>query len=356
MKKLKTKLLAVAIGLAIGLPAQSETLFQDKFLGNPGFSDQDEYNGLKLAANDSITPDIKSSTTEDASSTNNGQPSLAEMSQKANNPLSDVWIGLVQNDYSIINGDAVNGDRKVNSLKIQPVMPIPLFNGKWNLIIRPIFNILSLPVKSSAGSLLSASPSDIRSDSGLGALASDPYGRSWGMGDPVLLTLLGPNRNDGFIWGAGISQIFPLATDDIFGQGKYQIGPAALAVSLGNESGGLGLKNWNIGVLAQQWWSVAGDHNRADTSHMNIQYFINWRLNETSLIGMTPNITVNWEADSGQQVSFPVGLGYIGMFKLGPMPVKWGIEVQKYIVSPNNVGMDWNIKFFIAPITLNPFK
>ena len=54
---------------------------------------------------------------------------------------------------------------------------------------------------------------------------------------------------------------------------------------------------------------------------------MNWRANTTTLIGMTPNIQINWEEDSGDRVSFPIGLGSIGMIKIGTLPVRWGIGV-----------------------------
>ena len=144
--------------------------------------------------------------------------------------------------------------------------------------------------------------------------------------------MLGPNRDDGIIWGAGVSQIFPTASEDILGQNKWQVGPAGVFAHLGKKSGGLGLDNWNIGVLAQQWWSYAGDSDYKETSQMDIQYFINWRVNETALIGMTPNININidWRADSGNKVALPIGLGYIGTVKVGKIPVRVAIEAQYY--------------------------
>ncbi len=150
--------------------------------------------------------------------------------------------------------------------------------------------------------------------------------------------------------------IFPTATEDVLGQGKWQAGPAALAVRLGKEHGGLGIENWNIGALVQQWWSYAGDSDRGSTDQMDIQYFLNWKMNATQLIGMTPNIRINWNADSGDRLSLPAGLCTIGMFKVGRLPFRWGVEVQYYVIQPDAAGPEWNFKVFLAPIILNPFK
>ena len=174
----------------------------------------------------------------------------------------------------------------------------------------------------------------------------------------MLLTIAGPNSDSGWIFAGGISQIFPTASEDVLGQGKYQIGPAGLILRLGKDYGGFGIEHFNFGLLPQQWWSYAGDDDRADTSQMDIQYFINWKATPTQLIGMTPNISINWEADGGfdDKVSFPIGLGTIGLFKAGKLPVRWGAEVQYYLTGPDSVGKEWNLRFFIAPIIANPFK
>ncbi len=286
-----------------------------------------------------------------------GDTSLEEMAKKSNNPLSDVWLLIIENDTALLRGDSVPGTEVLNATLIEPVMPVPVFDEKWNLIFRPIIPILSAPIRDDAGKLFNRSPAEIAASPSLSAIAGDIYGgRTSGLGDSVLLTLLGPNRDDGFVWGLGPTQIFPTATDDVLGQEKWQAGPAGLAVRLGKDYGGLGIDNWNIGVLGQQWFSYAGADGRKSTSQANIQYFINWKMNATQLIGMTPNITVDWKAKSGDKLSLPIGLGTIGMFRLGKLPIRYGVEVQYYVVHRDNAGPRWNFKVFFAPIILNPFK
>lgn len=275
--------------------------------------------GLSLLAA-SVTPDPALAQQDEG-------PSLEEMANKANNPLSDVWLLIVENDTSLLSD--VPGTEVLNVTLLEPVIPVPVFEESWNLIFRPIIPIVSAPIGSG--------------------------GRTSGLGDSVLLTLLGPNRDDGFVWGLGPTWILPTATDNLLGQEKWQVGPAGLAVRLGKEHGGLGIENWNIGVLGQQWFSYAGDGGRAETSQANIQYFINWKMNATQLVGMTPNITVDWKAKSSDKLSFPIGLGTIGMFKLGRLPIRWGAEVQ-YFIAQRRGGPEWNFKVFFAPIILNPFK
>ena len=263
---------------------------------------------------------------------------LGEAAQKANNPISDAWIFVTQNDYTIYGGDAVDGTENLNNLKFQPVLSVPLADGDLNLVLRPVFQFISSPVDNEWD------PVD-----GLD-------GRTTGLGDSVLLTLLGPNSNDGVIWGVGPTFIFPTASDDVLGQEKWQAGPAALLARLGNSSGGWGLESWNVGLLAQQWWSYGGDSDRKATSQMDIQYFLNWRQNNVDLIGMTPNIRINWKRDGNDKYSVPVGLGKIGMTRWGKLPVRWGAEIQYYVMQPDPVAAEWNFRVFFAPVIGNPLK
>jgi hypothetical protein len=269
-------------------------------------------------------------------STQEGGMSLAKAAQKSNNPVSDAWLLITQNNFTAI--DTPGGTEYRNRFSFQPVLPVPIFGGEWNLVNRIVAGAVSQPLDNDPN-------------------ADDPFdGRTFGLTDTVLFSLFAPNRDDGFIWGVGPSIIAPSATKDVTGQGKWQAGAAALAVRLGNSFGGSGIENWNIGVLAQTWWSVAGSDNRPDTRQSDIQYFINYKKTATQLIGMTPNIQIDWEKSGKDRFSVPIGLGTIGLFRWGKTPMRWGIEMQYYVMQPDPVGPQWNLKMFIAPIKANPFK
>ena len=288
---------------------------------------------------------------EKKSPQNAGRPDAALLSKKAANPISDLWLIWMQNDTSLLTGDIVNGSKTLNSFKLQPVMPVPIFGGDWNFLIRPVFQFQSVPLDENVGDLIGVNQETIVADSNLLATAVDPSGRTTKLGDTVLLTIAGPNKVDGFVWAAGISQIFPTAGDDVTGQGKYQVGPAALLANFGKDVG-----DWNLGLLAQHWWSVAGSSKREDTSLTDIQYFINYKASPTALIGMAPNIRINHEADSDDRYTIPIGLGYNDLGFLGKLPFRYGVELQHSIVKPDNAGTDWNLRFYFIPIVPNPFK
>lgn len=283
---------------------------------------------------------------------------LAALAQKTNNPISDAWLLITQNDTTLIGGNAVDGTKVSNVTKFQPVLSAPMFDDSWNLVVRPVFQFASQPLDDDVSGLIGAAPNDIAVDSRLRALADDPSGRTTGLGDTVLLTLIGPNGDSGWIYAAGASQIFPSASEDVLGQGKWQAGPAGLVLRLGDDYGGFGVEHFNFGFLAQQWWSYAGDGKRKSTSQADIQYFINWKATPTQLIGMTPNISINWNGDGDffDKMALPIGLGTIGLVKIGKLPIRWGIEAQYYLTGNENIKREANFRFFIAPIIPNPLK
>ena len=293
--------------------------------------------------------------TEEALSTakpTDAKMSLAQAAQKSANPVSDVWMFITQNDYTFLETEDGSHEMK-NRFSVQPVMPVPIMGGEWNLVNRVVLSQYSV---SGSADLDSTSAHDMFFDD-----------RTNGLGDTVVMSLAAPNRNDGLIWGVGPTMIIPTASEDLLGQDEWQMGPAALVARLGNSNSDItSIESWNVGILAQHWWDVNGD---TDISQSDIQYFANFKAGATGLIGMTPNIQINWERDGKDRFTVPVGLGYIGMTKIGPMPVRWGVEAQYYVMKPDassndDFGQDgytpytpdWNIKFFIAPITMNPFK
>ena len=267
---------------------------------------------------------------------------LAATAQKVNNPVSDAWLLITQNDFTFIDGEATSGTEVRERLSFQPVLSIPIFGGDWNLVNRPIVQFFDSPIDKNS----------LDSD-----FTGDPFGdRTRGLGDTVLFSLLAPNRDDGWIWGLGPTFIFPTATEDVLGQEKWQAGPAGLLVRLGDKDGGWGLDHFNIGVLPQHWWDYAGDDDREHTNQSDIQYFINWRKDKTTLIGMTPNIQINWKEDGKDRFSVPIGLGTIGIARWGKTPVRWGLEFQYYVMQPDPAAPLVNLKFFVAPVINNPFK
>lgn len=147
----------------------------------------------------------------------------------------------------------------------------------------------------------------------------------------------------------GPTLMFPTASEDELGTGKYSAGPAGVLGFIGSKF---------IGVaLFQHWWDYASDDdNRDDVNYswLNLRYLLN--LSGGWQVGGTPEITADWEADSDDRWTVPIGLGVYKTQLFGKMPVKLGVEYQYMVVRPDSYGQDWNLRFVFAPIVPSIMK
>jgi hypothetical protein len=280
---------------------------------------------LFMSVSGAVSAEAQSSATAPAEA--KGEMSAEELNRQLNNPVSSVWSMVFQNNYTQLKSGSQDvpgwdeGDDKwFYNLNFQPVLPLPLTRD-WNLINRPVFPIFAdRPV-----------------------LKSDGFDETGGLGDIGLVSLFSPAKTSGgFLWGFGPSFIFPTASKDELGQEKWQAGPAAVGLHLGKE--------WIFGVFPQHWWSFAGNDDRKSTSQTNIQYFI-WRLlPDQWQIGTAPNILIDWKADDDDKLTLPVGLGVGKLFKIGGLPIKFILEGQYAVISPDDFGQEWNIRFTVTPV------
>ncbi len=87
----------------------------------------------------------------------------------------------------------------------------------------------------------------------------------------------------------------------------------------------------------------------ADVNLTNLQYFIFYTLDETTSIGASPNIIMDWEADSDDRFTVPLGIGVVKTVQLGKVPVRFGLEFHYSVIRPDNVGTEYGIRFYMIP-------
>ncbi|UNP90265.1 hypothetical protein MNZ22_08600 [Aeromonas encheleia] len=277
------------------------------------------------------------------------QPSAQQLAKMMDNPVGNLVMLVNQFDYTALKGPNSEGTHYMGKYSFMPTFPISL-GEEWNLINRIPITYISAPINSDAGKLVGLGPSDIMADPSLTSLINDPFDRTHGMGDLTYVGVFSPKQPIHFqtgkvVWGLGPTAMFPTATEDVLGTGKYALGPAVVAAYLGED--------WSLGLFPQHWWSIAGDDDRKDVRLTNIQYFIQRNIPGDAgwHVGMSPNVTVNWKADSGNQVSFPVGLGASRIIKIGSLPVRIGAEVQYAVIHPDDqLGNRWNLRFMFVPV------
>jgi hypothetical protein len=125
---------------------------------------------------------------------------------------------------------------------------------------------------------------------------------------------------------AGATFIFPTATENVLGQHNWQAGPT---LALGYKG-----DKWIAYAFPQQWWKIGGDGRK--TNQTLVQYNFTWSFDNGWSVGSNPNFSVNWEAPSGQQLAFPVGLQIGKLLHAGPMPVKVDLQAMYYAVRPTH--------------------
>ncbi len=284
-----------------------------------------------------------------------GEMSLEEISGMLDNPLGNLWIIFTENDLMRYRGDPAPSSKWINSFLIQPILPVPLTKN-WNLVTRPIIPLVTAP-------LLSLSPLDFGDCPGncntppgdpSALLPSIGASRETAWGDIMVWSMLSPSEprelGDGskFVWGVGPAARFPTATEDQFGSERYSFGPSNLLMRLPAKDG-----RWTLGLFHQHHlWSFGGNSDRARVKTSQIQYIWWYKLpveGEWS-VGAAPMIDVNWEADDNDKLSLPIGIGAMTTFFLGPMPVRFGVEFNWFVKSPDNYGKKWLIKFYFVPV------
>jgi hypothetical protein len=114
-------------------------------------------------------------------------------------------------------------------------------------------------------------------------------------------------------WGVGPAFVFPTATAEQLGQGKFSLGPSVVVLSTPG--------HWVIGALVNNVWSVAGPHERAVVNQMLLQWFVNYNMKKGWYFTTSPIITADWRAPSGNQAVVPFGGGIGRIMKIGFQPV-----------------------------------
>jgi hypothetical protein len=286
--------LAIAVLAAATVTGRTPLSAQDTSHTSPGF-----YHPLTLAA----APG-EATGGGGGSDTEESQEVLAKQAQ---NPVAKLISVPFQNNFNFGVGPN-NAVQYV--LNVQPVIPITL-SEDWNLITRTILPIINQP---------SPAPG-VRS--------------AFGLGDINPTFFLSPAKSGKFIWGLGPTLTFPTATDPLLGAGKYSAGPAAVALTMQG--------HWVIGALANQQWSFAGWGNQ-DVSAMLIQPFINYNLPHGWYVVTAPVITADWEADSDNRWTLPVGGGVGKIQRFGKLPLNIQLQAFYNVVTPDN-GADWQLRF-----------
>jgi hypothetical protein len=245
-----------------------------------------------------------------------------DLAKKSQNPIGNMISLPIQNNTYFSVGPS---DEWANSFQLQPVYPINF--GSVNLINRMIipFNHLeSQEVTKPVRGQLKTEHVTFESDD------------ATGLGNITYQGFISPAKPGKLIWGVGPVLQMPTNTDDQLGTDKWSAGPGAVALAMPGK--------WVLGMLGYNIWDFAGDSDEKSVNTMVFQYFVNYNIKNGWYLTSTPVITANWEEDSDERWTVPVGLGVGRLVKFGKQPVDFKLQPFWYVEKPDN-GPDWALQF-----------
>ena len=224
-----------------------------------------------------------------------------EAKSQANNPLASVYAFNLQNFYSPSLYGLPN--RSANTFWLRGAIPIgrTLTRASLPLATRP------------------SSPTE--AESGLGDFNTFT----------AYLFVSEPTTS----FGVGPLVVAPTATDDALGQGKWQLGAAAILFKATPQVQVGGLLTWQA--------SVAGDSDRASTSLLAVQPFGIWQLGGGTYLRSTG--IWGFDLKSGDYV-VPFGVGLGKVLKAGNTIYNLFLEPQ-YSILHNGTGQP-KIQIFVG--------
>lgn len=230
--------------------------------------------------------------------------SNTDLAKASQNPLASMISLPFQNNT---NFDYGPDEKTQNTLNIQPVWPVKL-NENWNVVTRTIIPVVSNPA---------LTPDDNRTD---------------GLGDTSFTGWISPAAASKLLWGVGPSVTIPTSTDDKLGAGEWALGPSVVILSMPG--------NWVVGSLFSNVWGVSGNE---DIDFFTWQPIVNYNLSDGWYLAFVPIITADWEADSDQRWTVPIGGGVGKIFRMGKQPINMSTHLYHNIEKPDAVG-DWTLR------------
>lgn len=279
--------------------------------------------------------------------------SVDEIAQELYNPVSSLFSTEMRYEQISYQGDLPNsGEDDFGGLRFIPSYPIQLSNGK-NLVFRAsIALVLKQPNwvvnfddpiweldRDYADFLLRQSPQVTATT---GKFVSG-HGH---LGDIDFDVAYGGVSDSGFISMFGILGTISASQDISASRDQFLLGPE---IALGKKS------DWGIaGAWLSHRFDVSGDSS-FHTNETWLKIFFAYSLGNGWQIISNPKILYDWEGDGGNKFLLPIGGGVAKTTRMGGIPIRFEIELQKYVVTTDRFGADWHFSFTFSPVFNKPF-
>jgi hypothetical protein len=253
-----------------------------------------------------------------------------DLAKKSQNPIGNmISLPFENNTYT----EAGPSDKIGNVLNIKPVYPVNL--GKINLLNRLVVPLIYLEGQDRKD--VPARRSRRRVQAGRQEIFPDKDS-VFGLGNIQYQAFFSPAKPGKAVWGIGPAFELPTNTDSALGSDKWSIGPTFVLLAMPGP--------WVVGCLTQNLWDFAGKSGDPNVNKFLFQYFINYNLKKGWYLSSTPVITANWEADSGEKWTVPLGGGIGRLVRFGKQPVDFKLASYWNAVKPRN-GPKWNFQLTV---------
>ncbi|MEP5763206.1 MAG: transporter [Halieaceae bacterium] len=240
-----------------------------------------------------------------------GENETEELARAVQNPIASLISLPFQTNTDFNYGPQ---DKTQSVTNIQPVWPVEL-NEDWNLITRTIVPVVTQP------ELIPG------------------QGRETGLGDTTFTAFFSPADSGAWIWGVGPAALIPTNTDDRLGPDEWGIGPSFVVLTMPGR--------WVIGSLFSNVWDINGDE---DLNFFTWQPFVNYNMDKGWYLTSSPIVTANWEGESGEKWTIPVGGGIGRIFRVGSQAMNANFQYFYNLEKPEEpieTTSDWTVRLQI---------
>lgn len=164
-------------------------------------------------------------------------------------------------------------------------------------------------------------------------------GRTTGLGDVGLFHTGVAALNRSLSLGFGYALVFPTATSEQTGGGKWQLGPALVLIYTG-------VRHLAVGALIQNPISIGGDSTRAAVNQLQVTPTLTYSLRGGWFVGLGDfNWTLDWEAGT---TLIPLVLQFGKVTKIGKQGVSLSAEVGPWVVHPDPPYPVWGVRVSVG--------
>ena len=155
------------------------------------------------------------------------------------------------------------------------------------------------------------------------------------------LMMIAPQAGKSWTWAYGAQVIFPMASHDEMGSGRFQLAPLIGAKADLNFIS----RGSFCALLLRNHIDIGGSGSRADVNYLVIQPILNINLPKSFFLNLAPEMRVNWENDNRWFVPFDITIGKM-LNKSTVVSIEYKIPVHDDNYPIYNAEVEARIGFF----------